>query len=181
MQLTPTSTIYDLNERELLILRQELEHRKKSAATTWILWLLIIGFFGAHRFYLGRIGSGVGMLFTIGGLGIWWLIDAFLISEMLRENQQKIQAEVLQEISALRERQGIPSRQTLICQRCGSQNTFGIKFCGACGASLQGGGQNPPSGTQQTSACPRCGTTIMVGANPCPSCHTLLNWRIQPR
>jgi TM2 domain-containing membrane protein YozV len=34
--------------------------------------------FGAHRIYLGKIGSGIAMLLTLGGLGIWWLIDFFI-------------------------------------------------------------------------------------------------------
>lgn len=40
------------------------------------LWLSIIfGIFGADHFYLGKIGSGALKLLTIGGLGIWWIID----------------------------------------------------------------------------------------------------------
>ena len=38
-----------------------------------------LGIFGAHRFYVGKIGTGFLQLFTIGGLGIWWLIDMILI------------------------------------------------------------------------------------------------------
>ena len=38
-----------------------------------------LGVFGAHRFYVGKIGTGFLQLFTIGGLGIWWLIDMILI------------------------------------------------------------------------------------------------------
>ena len=38
-----------------------------------------LGIFGAHRFYVGKIGTGFIQLFTIGGLGIWWLIDMILI------------------------------------------------------------------------------------------------------
>jgi TM2 domain-containing membrane protein YozV len=38
-----------------------------------------VGVFGAHRFYVGKIGTGLLQLFTIGGLGIWWLIDMILI------------------------------------------------------------------------------------------------------
>ncbi|HEY1939888.1 MAG TPA: TM2 domain-containing protein [Candidatus Angelobacter sp.] len=37
------------------------------------------GVFGAHRFYVGKIGSGVAQLLTLGGLGIWMLVDLILI------------------------------------------------------------------------------------------------------
>ncbi len=35
----------------------------------------LLGPFGGHRFYVGKIGTGILMLLTGGGLGIWWLID----------------------------------------------------------------------------------------------------------
>jgi len=93
-----------LTERELLILRQEVENRKKSVAAVWLLWVFL-GVFGAHRFYLGRVGTGVAMLLTIGGLLIWALVDAFLIPGMLRANQHEVEAEVLGEIAAMREKE----------------------------------------------------------------------------
>jgi len=34
-----------------------------------------LGNWGIHRFYLGKIGTGIAMIFTLGGLGIWTLID----------------------------------------------------------------------------------------------------------
>lgn len=37
------------------------------------------GVFGAHRFYTGKIGTGFVQLFTLGGLGIWALIDFIMI------------------------------------------------------------------------------------------------------
>lgn len=40
----------------------------------------VLGPFGAHRFYVGKIGTGVLQTLTIGGLGIWWLIDMILIA-----------------------------------------------------------------------------------------------------
>lgn len=40
---------------------------------------LFIGFFGAHRFYVGKTGTAVAQIFTIGGLGLWWLFDLILI------------------------------------------------------------------------------------------------------
>ena len=38
-----------------------------------------LGVFGAHRFYVGKIGSAIAMLLTFGGLGIWMLIDLIMI------------------------------------------------------------------------------------------------------
>lgn len=49
----------------------------------YILWLF--GFLGAHRFYYGRPVTGTIWLFTLGLLGIGWLIDLFLIPGMDRE------------------------------------------------------------------------------------------------
>ena len=40
----------------------------------------ILGPFGAHRFYVGKTGSGVLMLATLGGLGIWYLYDLILVA-----------------------------------------------------------------------------------------------------
>jgi len=40
----------------------------------------VLGPFGAHRFYVGKIGTGLCQLFTLGGLGIWWLYDWILVT-----------------------------------------------------------------------------------------------------
>jgi TM2 domain-containing membrane protein YozV len=40
-------------------------------------WLL--GIFGAHRFYVGKIGTGILMIVTLGGLTIWTFVDLVLI------------------------------------------------------------------------------------------------------
>ena len=49
----------------------------------YLLWLF--GFTGAHRFYYGRPVSGTIWFFTLGLLGIGWLIDLFLIPGMDRQ------------------------------------------------------------------------------------------------
>jgi TM2 domain-containing membrane protein YozV len=38
-----------------------------------------LGIFGAHRFYVGKVGTGIAQIFTIGGLGFWTLFDLILI------------------------------------------------------------------------------------------------------
>lgn len=56
----------------------------RSKAIAYILWCLcFIGICGAHRLYLGKIGTGVLQLFTLGGLYIWQFIDLFTIPEMV--------------------------------------------------------------------------------------------------
>ena len=72
----------------------------KSTVTAYLLWFFLGGF-GAHRFYMGRKGSGFGMLglcigsviltplviglITFPALLVWWVVDAFLLNNWLKE------------------------------------------------------------------------------------------------
>lgn len=58
-----------------------------SKTIGYILW--IFGFTGAHRFYFGRPISGTIWFFTLGLLGIGWLVDLFLIPGMERQAGRK--------------------------------------------------------------------------------------------
>lgn len=40
---------------------------------------VLLGFLGMDRFYLGHIGTAIGKLLTIGGVGIWWIVDIILL------------------------------------------------------------------------------------------------------
>ena len=54
----------------------------------WNMWL---GFFGIDRFIVGDIGLGLLKLLTLGGFGIWQIIDCFLIGNRTREkNWEKV-------------------------------------------------------------------------------------------
>ena len=56
--------------------------RTHSVFIGYLLW--IFGFTGSHRFYYGKPVSGTVWFFTLGLLGIGWLIDLFLIPSMNR-------------------------------------------------------------------------------------------------
>ena len=64
-----------------------------SKVIGYILW--IFGFTGSHRFYYGKPISGTIWFFTLGLLGIGWLIDAFLIPSMNRTAARRYTAGVL--------------------------------------------------------------------------------------
>ena len=59
----------------------------------WVLVGTIIswcfGYLGADRIYKGQVGLGVLKLLTLGGLGIWWLVDALIWTAKLGETKTK--------------------------------------------------------------------------------------------
>jgi len=46
---------------------------------TAALLCFFLGALGGHRFYVGKVGTALLMIFTIGGFGIWTLIDFIMI------------------------------------------------------------------------------------------------------
>jgi TM2 domain-containing membrane protein YozV len=51
-----------------------VENSPKNYLAT-VLLAFFLGTLGIHRFYVGKIGTGILMILTAGGLGIWQLID----------------------------------------------------------------------------------------------------------
>ena len=78
-----------------------------------------MGFLGVHRFFVGKRGTGILMLLTLGGLGIWTLIDFILIcfgkftdrngrtikyQRSFSVNSQKDNAEALEKLADLKDK-----------------------------------------------------------------------------
>jgi TM2 domain-containing membrane protein YozV len=63
-------------------------HSKTIGYLAWV-----FGFLGSHRFYYGKQITGAIWFFTLGLLGIGWLIDLFLIPSMDREADSKYAAD----------------------------------------------------------------------------------------
>jgi TM2 domain-containing membrane protein YozV len=57
----------------------ESGNSEKSFVATLILCILL-GWLGVHRFYVGKWVTGIIMLLTVGGLGIWSLVDLIMIA-----------------------------------------------------------------------------------------------------
>ena len=66
----------------------ELISPKSRAAAAILCWFL--GIIGIHRFYVGKVGTGVAQIFTLGGLGIWVLVDFIMIlAGSFRDSEDK--------------------------------------------------------------------------------------------
>lgn len=48
--------------------------------TTALILCILLGYFGGHQFYAGKIGMGFLYFFTVGLFGIGWIVDIFLIA-----------------------------------------------------------------------------------------------------
>lgn len=58
--------------------RYGVEYSDKDGLVALLL-CLFIGMLGIHRFYVGKVGTGILMILTFGGFGLWVLIDLIMI------------------------------------------------------------------------------------------------------
>lgn len=60
----------------------------KSGKIAWVL-CLFMGMLGVHRFYVGKVGTGLLMLLTAGGLGVWTVMDLVAIANSRFEDKHQ--------------------------------------------------------------------------------------------
>lgn len=58
--------------------------------TAAIIISVLVGYYGIDRMYIGDITLGILKLLTCGGMGIWWIIDLFLIIDATKQKNLKI-------------------------------------------------------------------------------------------
>ncbi|WIH81456.1 TM2 domain-containing protein [Brachyspira pilosicoli] len=51
----------------------------ETSDKSWVVTLVLAIFLPVHRFYVGKIGTGILYWLTAGGLGIWYIIDIVMI------------------------------------------------------------------------------------------------------
>ena len=74
--------------------QMQYDNEKKSPGIAYALWFFF-GVVGGHRFYAGDIGYALGLLFTLGGLGVWAFIDVFFIGRRIKEKNSELQARIM--------------------------------------------------------------------------------------
>ena len=56
------------------------EQKSPKGFVPALILCILLGGFGVHRFYVGKVVTGILMILTFGGLGIWTLIDLIRIA-----------------------------------------------------------------------------------------------------
>lgn len=103
-----------LSIEQQMLVEQRLANDRKSTAVAYVLWFFLGGF-GAHRFYLGKTGTGVMQLallllgivtlvvyvgaLLLAVLGIWVLADAFLIPGIAEAHTRTRRTAIASEIA----------------------------------------------------------------------------------
>lgn len=98
-----------LNTEDKILIEQRVTNDSKNAGIAYALWFFL-WWAGAHRFYLGRTGSAIAMLvLSVVGIitaaifvgvillmvvGIWALVDAFLIPGIVREDREALRVKL---------------------------------------------------------------------------------------
>ena len=90
--MSTADEIKKLNDllKERVITQEEFDLQKEkllnssttTSTTDWLTLFLLtffVGVLGVHRFYVGKTGTGFLMLLTLGGLGVWFLVDLILV------------------------------------------------------------------------------------------------------
>lgn len=89
-----------LDSKQLLTLSTEFDKVKKSKTTAYLLWFFL-GVLGGHRFYARNTLMGILMALTLGGCGIWALLDVFFIGSRIEALNDEIETDLIRQVSQM--------------------------------------------------------------------------------
>ena len=75
----------------------EYDRHSKGLAVAYLLWF----FFGLHYAYMRKWGVQVIFWLTLGGVGIWWIVDAFRMPGLIKDYNKDKAVEVLRNLKAI--------------------------------------------------------------------------------
>lgn len=90
----------DMSAEQLAMVQSEVDSKGKSKGIAYALWLFTGGL-GGHRYYLGDIGYAIAMTLTLGGFGLWSLIDVFFIGSRLEKKNEELEYESIQKVKTV--------------------------------------------------------------------------------
>jgi TM2 domain-containing membrane protein YozV len=97
-----------LTAEQLMMVESEVKNKGKSKGIAYLFWFFL-GSLGAHRFYTGDIGYAIGMFVVwiiswfllFIPIGIWVIVDAFLLSKRIDDLNEKVEMEAIQKVRAI--------------------------------------------------------------------------------
>jgi hypothetical protein len=82
-----------MTSEQKALFETEFTRRKKESGKGWLFW-----FFGFHYLYFGDVGKQLVYWFTLGGLGVWIIMDAVNMQKNVDRYNQRISNDALSAI-----------------------------------------------------------------------------------
>lgn len=101
-----------LSAEQLSMVQAEMNNKQKSKGIAYALWFFLGGL-GGHRFYAGNIGIAIGMLLTLGGLGVWALIDVFFIGKEIERQNDELEMNIINTVKSLNNSNNVISNNAI--------------------------------------------------------------------
>lgn len=78
-----------------MLIEQRYGNEKRGYLLIFALWFFL-GLFGAHRFYAGKIGTGILMILLLitGITFLWWIVDAFLMMGWINKHNEALRTKI---------------------------------------------------------------------------------------
>ena len=133
----------------------------KAIGIAYMLWLPPLGLLGVHRFYCGRVGTGLLWLLTAGLAGIGWLVDLFLIPGLVREANARLLSELRERgpLGLMSAHHGAAAAPMSPPPPAGGlEPDHRVIYCTHCGGAMQ----VPADAVGRQYACPNCRTILVV-------------------